>query len=264
MNGTNNNWYLKLFKKSILKQSKLRAILSLLGPVEGKSCLDLGGDNGIISYYLREKGGQWSSVDLEDKTVESIRSLVKTSVYRIDGEKVPFENKSLDVVVIIDFLEHIHTDKIFIEELYRSMKDGGIIIINVPHLKRFSVLHGIRNIIGLTDEKHGHVRPGYTLRGLSGLLGKRFEIVESKTYSRFFSEFIDTIISFVYSIKNRKKGSGEVTSKGILVTEKDFEKGVKAFKLYSAIYPFVWLISKLDILLFFTKGYGLIVKARKI
>src|SRR5436190_23263622 len=39
-------WALKLFRKSPLKRDKVKALLSVLGPVEGKRCLDLGSDNG--------------------------------------------------------------------------------------------------------------------------------------------------------------------------------------------------------------------------
>ncbi|GAG58859.1 unnamed protein product, partial [marine sediment metagenome] len=112
-----NNWHLTLFKKSILKQQKLKAISLFLGRTSGKKCLDIGGDNGIISYFLRERGGEWTSADLEDAAVCSIRALVETNVYKIDGKSTPFANNTFDTVVIIDFLEHISTDALFIEEL---------------------------------------------------------------------------------------------------------------------------------------------------
>jgi hypothetical protein len=37
----------------------------------------------------------------------------------------------------------------------------------------------------------------------------------------------------------------------------------KTYRLYSLIYPFVWLVSRLDALLFFTEGYVVLVEGRK-
>ena len=258
MNET-NSWSLRLFKKSILKQEKLKAIFRFLNSTKEKKCLDIGGDNGIISYYLREKEGDWASADLEEGAVNSIRSLVKTNVYKINGRKTPFADNTFDIVVIIDFLEHISTDKIFINELKRIMKEGSILIVNVPYLKKFSFLKILRNIIGLTDEKHGHIRPGYNLEQLGELFKDKFEILDFQIYSRFFTELLDTILVFVYTNSRKNKKS----KKGILLTKEDFKQNEKMFKIYSLIYPFIWLISKLDYLLFFTKGYSLIVKAQK-
>jgi len=70
---------------------------------------------------------------------------------------------------------------------------------------------------------------------------------------------MDTLIGLV-----TKAGGGKTTKKGLLVTQEDLRKKAKAFKFYSLIYPLVWLISRLDFLLFFTKGYSLIIQTRKI
>ena len=260
------NWHLRLFKKSVLKQAKLREILSLLGPTEGKKCLDIGGDNGLISYHLRKRGGKWASADLEEEAVNSIRSLVKTEVYKIDGRKTPFEDNTFDLVVIIDFLEHISTDRIFIEELRRIMKNESKLIINVPYLKKYSLIRALREGLGLTDERHGHLRSGYSIEQLRGMLKGKFEILKERTYSRFFSELLDTLLTFAYTnlaCRQAGPGNSKQTRKGTLVTEKEFGRNKKIFKVYSIVYPFFWLIAKLDYLIFFVRGHNLILEARK-
>ena len=82
----------------------------------------------MISYLLRQRGGQWHSADLDERAVMSIRQLVGS---------------------------------------------------NVPHLKPGSLLNRVRHAIGLPDERHGHLRPGYRLEGLRQLLGPAFVIEES-------------------------------------------------------------------------------------
>lgn len=252
-----NNWPIRLFNKSVLKQRKYQEITALLGRTDGLRCLDIGSDNGVISYLLRQGGGSWASADLEDKTVRSIRELVQTDVYQINGERTPFADDEFDRVVIVDFLEHIPNDGEFVQELFRILKPGGTLIVNVPHIKN-SLLRRFRFAIGQTDEKHGHLRPGYTQDSLRRLFGSQFTIETAHTYSRFFSEWIDTMI--VWSV-GLVKGKDE-SKKGLVVTGDDLKANEKMFKLYALIYPVVWFISKLDRLIPFTSGYMLIVKAK--
>ena len=63
-------------------------------------CLDLGADNGVISYLLRERGGSWKSADLDEQAVCSIRQLVKEDVFEINDISTPFNDNEFDKVVI--------------------------------------------------------------------------------------------------------------------------------------------------------------------
>lgn len=260
-----NNWHLKLFRKSILKQNKWRQIESLLGESRGLTCLDIGSDNGVISYLLRQKGGEWYSADLAETAVRSIRELVRDRVYQIDGGRTAFADNTFDKVVIVDFLEHIPDDAGFLSEVYRILKPDGELLINVPHLTR-SLLRKFRLAIGQTDEKHGHLRPGYTIDQIRDLVKGKFEIIAHRTYSRFCSEAIDTLITFGYGLVKRGAGGHDQGpgSKGVLVTSTDMGQHKKAFLLFSAIYPIVWFFGQLDRLMFLSKGYMMIVKTRSL
>jgi len=247
---------LRLFDKSVLKRRKFREVTALLGDPSSWRCLDVGGDNGVISYLLRGMGGKWSSADLNPQTVSAIRSLVGDEVYLLNGAVLPFSDATFDKVAIVDYLEHIHDDAGLVAELHRAMRPGGTLILNVPHLKR-SPLRAFRHLIGQTDAKHGHVRPGYTPEAIRALLGDRFTVESAHTYSKFFSELIDTLI--VFAVTTLKRGGH--TNKGLVVTGSDLQANKSMFRLYSLIYPVVWAVSKLDALVP-ASGYMLIVKAK--
>jgi SAM-dependent methyltransferase len=256
-------WALALFNKSVLKQAKFRQILTRLDDPVGRRSLDIGADNGVISYLLRQRGGDWHSADLDERTVRSIRQLVGTGVHQIDGGPTSFEDAEFDQIVIVDFLEHIPDDQAFARELARITRPGGQLIINVPHLKPGSLLNRLRHAIGLTDEWHGHLRPGYSVDGLRQLLGPAFFIEEFDTYSGAFSELIDTALNALYLKLQQRQSPAGASAKGTVVTEGDLRKHRKQFVLLSALYPLLWGVSKLDALLFFTPGYKLIVSARR-
>ncbi len=256
-------WALALFNRSVLKQAKFRQIVARLDDTTGKRALDIGADNGVISYLLRQRGGHWHSADLDETAVSSIRQLVQTDVHQLDGGSTPFETGAFDLVVIVDFLEHIPDDGGFARELARIIKPGGQLVVNVPQDRPGSFITRLRNGIGLTDEWHGHLRPGYSVDGLAALLGPSFRIEEALSYSRAFSELIDTGLNGLYLKMQRRQGVSSSTAKGPVVTGSDLRKHRKQFLLLSALYPLLWAVAKLDHLLWFTPGYKLIVSARR-
>jgi SAM-dependent methyltransferase len=251
------DWAVALFRKSVLKQRKLAEIAALLGPAEGRRCLDLGSDNGVVSLLLRERGGSWASGDLTDEAVGAIRALVETDVHKVEGGRLPFPDAAFDAVAVVDMLEHVPEEHAFLIELARVTKPGGRLIINTPHAKH-SLLRRLREAIGLTDEKHGHLRSGYTAARLAELLQGRFVLEHHHTYSRFFSELVDTAINFAVERTGKRS-----SAKGMVVTGVDVAKNQKLFRLYSLVYPAVWAVTRLDALVP-ASGYMLIASARRL
>jgi 2-polyprenyl-3-methyl-5-hydroxy-6-metoxy-1,4-benzoquinol methylase len=246
-----------LFRRSVLKQQKLAALVSMLGPTDGLRCLDLGSDNGVVSLLLRRRGGAWASADLTDEAVGAIRSLVETEVFKVDGPRLPFADGAFDRVVVVDMLEHVPDDAQFLAELARVLRPNGVAVINTPHLKD-TPLRRLRHAIGLTDEKHGHLRPGYTEASLQALCRGRFRLEATRTYSRFFTELVDTAINFAVERLGKKSGR-----KGMVVTGDDLQKHRRLFAFYSLLYPFVWSVSRLDLLIPWASGYMLIARASR-
>ena len=261
-NGPEHVWALRLFEKSILKQAKYRALVRTIGDTSEKDCLDLGSDNGVISYLLRSRGGRWTSADLSEKAVASIRSLVGTDVHLVDGIHMPFADGAFDRVVVIDLLEHVRDDTRCVAELARILRPGGELVVNTPHAKTLSLVRPLRERLGLTDEWHGHVRPGYTRASLRALLEGDFRVEGASTYSKFFSESLDVALNYVY-LRSQGAARGD-TAKGTVVTQSDLEKSARQFRLLARLYPLLWLWAKLDALCVGTQGYYLIVKARRV
>lgn len=257
MTESPKDWALRLFRKSVLKQAKYKRFRHMLGDVAGSRCLDIGADNGVLSLLFRQLGGSWASADLDPEAVESIRALVEKDVHLINGTTTPFKDGEFDVVAIVDFLEHVHTDRQFTKECARIIKPGGRLIVNVPRARKWSAFGPLKRGLGLTDEEHGHVREGYTLEQLHDLLQPHFEITCARTYNRFFSECVDVAVRFA---SRKKKGPGG--AKGTVLTADDLAASRKALRVYSLLYPGFWLLSRLDLVVP-TRGMHLIVSAKK-
>lgn len=246
-------WALALFRRSVLKQRKLAAIVDMLGPTDGLRCLDLGSDNGVVSLLLRRRGGRWASADLTAEAAASIRELVTDDVHLVPGgARLPFADAEFDRVVVVDMLEHVADEAAFAAELARITRPAGRLVVNTPHLKH-TALRRVRHALGQTDEKHGHLRPGYTPESLSAVLAAGFDLDRQRTYSRFFTEAVDTAINWGVERLGKKS-----SAKGMVVTESDLNRHRNAFRAYSVLYPFVWVVSRLDILLPWASGYMMV------
>lgn len=255
------NWAVRLFNKSVLKQIKFAEMIEALGATEGKQILEVGSDNGVFSYLFRQRGGNWKSADVDERSVQAIRELVGTHVYRLfDGESLPFATDEFDVVLLVDIIEHLHDDDGFISEIYRVLKPSGLLIVNAPTLKTKSLLNKFRKLVGLTEDAHGHVRPGYSYEGLRQLLGDQFTLANYRTHTKFFSKLTDTLMVLGISLLKRHRQE-RTSGRGVLVTGGDMKSYQNMFRVYAAIYPLVRLIASLDKLLFFRSGYMLIATA---
>lgn len=253
-------WAVSLFRRSVLKQRKLAEIAALLGPTEGRRCLDLGSDNGVVSLMLRGRGGRWASADLTEEAVGSIRELVASDVHLVSGDVLPFPDREFDCVAVVDMLEHVHDEGAFVAELARVLRPGGRLVVNTPH-RRETALRRFRDRLGLTDEKHGHVRPGYRAGELRRLLegSGRFAWESGHTYSRAFTETVDLAINFTIA----RLGKGH-SAKGMVVTGHDMARHRNAFRAYSVAYPLVKAFSSLDRLVPWLPGYMLIASATRV
>lgn len=252
---------LGLFEKSVLKQAKARALERMIGEVGDRDCLDLGSDNGVISYLLRRRGGRWKSADLSDRAVAAIRSLVGGEVYKTDGVSLPFPDASFDLVVIVDLLEHVEDDARCLAEMHRVLRPGGTLIVNTPHAKPGALVRPLRERLGLTDAWHGHVRPGYTLRSLAAVLDGRFAIEASETYSKLFSELLDVALNYAYL--RQSGGAHGDRRKGTVVTAEDVGERAGQFARLARVYPLLRAWAGLDRLCFGASGYSLIARARR-
>jgi SAM-dependent methyltransferase len=249
-------WAVALFRRSALKQRKLAEVAAMLGPTAGLRCLDLGSDNGVVSLLLRERGGSWASGDLTEEAVGSIRSLVGDDVHLVRGDGLPFPDAGFDRVAVVDMLEHVPDEAAFARELARVTKPGGLLVVNTFHLKRTG-LRRLRHALGQTDEKHGHLRPGYTAERLRAILSPAFALERHRTYSRFFSEAVDTALNWGMERLGKKS-----SAKGMVVTGGDLARHRRTFRAYVAVYPAVRLLTALDAVVP-ASGYMLIAAFRR-
>ncbi|RPI57433.1 MAG: class I SAM-dependent methyltransferase [Acidobacteria bacterium] len=91
-----------------------------------------------------------------------------------DATRLEFDAQSFDAVTMFDVLEHIPDDGRAISEALRVLKPGGYLLISVPNEHwRFPYYRLMRPMCPSEEAmfaEWGHVRRGYSLDDLSGLI----------------------------------------------------------------------------------------------
>ena len=269
MNTTSDlPWQIRMFKKTLKKQMRLRELTNLLGNIQSEEkCLlvTCGDNNGAMNYFLRELGGQWSWAELETQSIEEIRTLLEDEVLLGSFDNLNFPNQSFDRIISIDCLEHIEDPHIFTLELHRICKPGGQVIITIPGGDQKKIINKLKNFVGMTKETYGHVRDGLTLKELGSIMTEAgFTLKREVTFSRFFTELVELTINFLYVKVLAKKSKADVKEGTIApATEEQLKSVEKTYRMYALIYPFFKAVSMLDNLLIGTEGYVTMIEGTR-
>src|SRR5690606_37180175 len=99
----------------------------------------------------------------------------------------------------------------FTREVRRVLKPGGRAIVTVPGGDQRKLANRLKNMVGMTKEKYGHVRDGFSVQELGSLIARSdIEPIRSTTFSRFFTEMVELAINYLYVMKLAKKNARPV------------------------------------------------------
>jgi SAM-dependent methyltransferase len=264
---TTRPWQLEVFQRSLKKRLKVDLLRRHLGDCSQQRCLlvTCGDNNGAINHHLKESGGDWRWAEIEEHHIHEMEGFLGEPVHHARPDHLPFDKAAFDTVVSIDVHEHLVDPRPFCAELYRVVRPGGRVIVTVPNGDWWKPANVIKHLVGMTEEKYGHVRIGYNLRDLQRLLGSvGFRPYATGSYSKFFTEMLELGINFGYVMVLSRR-SPVTVQQGTIAPSSASQLGAVsgAYRLYSAAYPVMRLISRLDGALPFATGYAVVVEARR-
>jgi SAM-dependent methyltransferase len=187
-------WQLRMFQKTLKKKLRLKEFKKLLATISPDSqCLlvTCGDNNGAMNFYLRELGGKWFWADLKSEAISEMAELLGDEVKHAENDKIPFADKKFDYVIAIDAHEHIEDPYMLTHELWRVAKDKGRVLITVPGGDKKKLVNIIKDKVGMTKEKYGHIKDGYSISEVKEfMLSSNLEPERATTFSRYFTELL--------------------------------------------------------------------------
>lgn len=260
-------WQLRMYDKSLKKKMKVRALNRFIGRDSSRSCLlvTCGDNNGAINFHLQRLGGAWSWAEFENEIRADMEGLLGAPVHLVDKQacRLPFADGSFDLVVSIDVHEHLLRPDMLAAEFFRVLKPGGRAVVTTPNGDERKPVVRLKRWTGMDNLEYGHVRTGFTVPELEALLAAPgLRPARSGSYAKFFTEFLELAINWTYvkvlDRRDRAPGTGIAPS-----SLKKLQAVKKSYRLYAVLYPLFWMFSQLDRLLFFSRGYAVIVEAEK-
>jgi SAM-dependent methyltransferase len=102
----------------------------------GKVILDLGCNNGYGSAALREICSQVAALDVSPAAIEDAqrRFAGRGIDFRLyDGRNIPFANRSFDMVVSFQVIEHLEDTAPYLTEIARVLRPSGVVLFTTPN-----------------------------------------------------------------------------------------------------------------------------------
>ena len=121
----------------------IQAVTDLLAdiPSQGKTLLDVSCKEGEVLQALKPQGFLLRGTNFEPQgTAPPGLGLNGIPIdYQVDLlNRLPYEDASFDVVLLVEVVEHLENHRIAIGELARILKPAGVLILTTPNIMRLS------------------------------------------------------------------------------------------------------------------------------
>jgi len=150
-----------------------RALLDMLGPLEGQRVLDVGCGDGAFSLLLARRGAEVTGLDRDPAMIAAARrraEIEKTPAQFVEGAtaRLPFPDAAFDRVLAVTVLCFVDDAAPAIADMARVLRPGGRLV--VGELGRWSLWAAMRRLRGWFGSEtwtHARFRSRRELRALA-------------------------------------------------------------------------------------------------
>jgi ubiquinone/menaquinone biosynthesis C-methylase UbiE len=150
-------------------------LLDTYAKTQNATILDVGCGTGAVLSEL-ESRGHAIGIDLSHDALTFSNDRGLNHLVYANAEQLPFVDNLFDAVVSLDTIEHVPDHESAIAEIFRTLKPGGVFVMNVP---AFNWLWGPHDIALMHQRR-------YTRQQVKSLLVSQGFQVEKLSYSVFF------------------------------------------------------------------------------
>ncbi len=124
------------------QERRLKMILAAAGERVKGRVLENGCGVGMYAAHLLPHAGSVTGLEYDFERA-SQASKVSGQVVNAAGERLPFPDETLDIILSHEVLEHVANDELAVQEMVRVLRRGGRIILFVPNRGYPFETHGV-------------------------------------------------------------------------------------------------------------------------
>jgi len=110
-------------------------------PLDGKVIGSIGCGRAKTESVLISQGREVHGVDVSEEAINVAQKRITTARCVHPTERMPFDEGSLDGLILADILEHLPLAWKYLESYSKMLKPGGWIVISVPNMRYFPALY---------------------------------------------------------------------------------------------------------------------------
>lgn len=125
-----------------ITQKEMDFIDTFLEGEHNRLILDVGGGSGRFAIPLYKKGANIIVLDYDQVPLSILRDKGENiSCIRGDGQRLCFKSETFDVVLVIEAIEPVRDKKLLIREIFRVLKNNGILIATLLNKFSYKIFH---------------------------------------------------------------------------------------------------------------------------
>jgi 2-polyprenyl-3-methyl-5-hydroxy-6-metoxy-1,4-benzoquinol methylase len=126
--------------------------------------LDIGCGYGYLIRICIEKGYECLGIDISKCALSKVQSKSAGVVLCHAQSLLPFKSASVEIVMMIDVIEHLKEPSLALKEVERILKPRGLLCIATPNLNALARMFKGRNWYGYLDKTHVSLFTGLSLK----------------------------------------------------------------------------------------------------
>ena len=172
------------------------------------SILEIGCSGGALIKDLYTRGySDIHGIDISEKAIQLSKKRGIRNTQVMDGVSPAFPDRSFDLIIASDVLEHLERDNVALANWYRLLKEGGRLIVFVPAFQSLWSDH---------DAINHHFRR-YSRNGLKNKATATGFVVDKSSYWNTLLFFPVWILRKLLKFQNSEKGN--LTNPNVIVNK---------------------------------------------
>src|SRR5262245_4159472 len=133
--------FLPWIEASAIAYEHLHRYIYAAALVQGKLVLDLASGEGYGSNLLAETAASVLGIDIDENAVHHAKSKYGSGILEfLTGNitEVPVQDRSFDVIVCFEAIEHVEQQEKLLKEVKRLLKPDGVFIVSTPNKSAYN------------------------------------------------------------------------------------------------------------------------------